>query len=55
MVYDIRGLNVCPICFRFTKQGSLKERAELSPKNGYYFLPLYDKGEYILKVSRPMF
>lgn len=35
---------------RYTKQGSLKDHTDCAPKNGYYFLPLYDKGEYILKV-----
>lgn len=35
---------------RYTKQGSLKDHTDCAPKNGYYFLPLYDKGEYVLKV-----
>ncbi|XP_046686817.1 LOW QUALITY PROTEIN: nodal modulator 1-like [Homalodisca vitripennis] len=38
----------------FTKQGSLKDQTECAPNNGYYFLPLYDKGEYILKVAPPL-
>uniref|UniRef100_A0A1B0DB56 ER membrane protein complex subunit 7 beta-sandwich domain-containing protein n=1 Tax=Phlebotomus papatasi TaxID=29031 RepID=A0A1B0DB56_PHLPP len=37
----------------FTKQGSLKDKTDCSPSNGYYFIPLYDKGEYILKISPP--
>ncbi|XP_075235933.1 BOS complex subunit NOMO3 [Lycorma delicatula] len=37
----------------YTKQGSLKDQTECAPNNGYYFLPLYDKGEYILKVDPP--
>lgn len=36
--------------FRYTKAGSLKDFTECAPNSGYYFLPLYDKGEYILKV-----
>ncbi|KAI5632132.1 carboxypeptidase regulatory-like domain-containing protein [Phthorimaea operculella] len=37
----------------YTKAGSLKERTECAPTNGYYFLPLYEKGEYVLKVHPP--
>ncbi|XP_034946758.1 nodal modulator 1 [Chelonus insularis] len=37
----------------FTKSGSLKDQTECAPNNGYYFLPLYDKGEYVLKVDPP--
>lgn len=37
----------------YTKSGSLKDHTECAPNNGYYFLPLYDKGEYILRVSPP--
>uniref|UniRef100_A0A8D8YDE6 Nodal modulator 1 n=1 Tax=Cacopsylla melanoneura TaxID=428564 RepID=A0A8D8YDE6_9HEMI len=36
-----------------TKQGTLKDQTECAPNNGYYFLPLYDKGEYVLKVAAP--
>lgn len=38
---------------RFTKQGSLKDKTDCSPSNGYYFLPVYDKADYILKISPP--
>ncbi|XP_026738315.1 nodal modulator 3, partial [Trichoplusia ni] len=37
----------------YTKGGSLKEKTECAPTNGYYFLPLYEKGEYVLKVHPP--
>ncbi|XP_067008353.2 BOS complex subunit NOMO1 [Anabrus simplex] len=37
----------------YTKQGSLKDHTDCAPNNGYYFLPLYDKGEYILKIDPP--
>ncbi|CAH0724463.1 unnamed protein product, partial [Brenthis ino] len=37
----------------YTKEGSLKEKTECAPTNGYYFLPLYEKGEYILKIHPP--
>lgn len=31
----------------------MKDKTDCSPSNGYYFVPVYDKGEYILKVSPP--
>ncbi|CAL4132988.1 unnamed protein product, partial [Meganyctiphanes norvegica] len=37
----------------FTKQGNLKYETECAPNNGYYFIPLYDKGSYIIKVAPP--
>ncbi|XP_033218946.1 nodal modulator 2 isoform X2 [Belonocnema kinseyi] len=37
----------------FTKTGSVKDQTECAPNSGYYFLPLYDKGEYVLKVEPP--
>ncbi|KAJ0182846.1 hypothetical protein K1T71_002215 [Dendrolimus kikuchii] len=37
----------------YNKAGSLKEKTECAPTNGYYFLPLYEKGEYVLKVHPP--
>ncbi|EDW08984.1 nodal modulator 3 [Drosophila mojavensis] len=36
-----------------TKQGSLKDKTDCSPSNGYYFLPIYDKGEYLLSIAPP--
>lgn len=36
----------------YTKQGSMKDKTECAP-NGYYLIPLYDKGEYTLQVEPP--
>lgn len=40
------------IFFRFNKQGNLKEKTEISD-TGFFILPIYDKGEYTIKVSAP--
>ncbi|CAK1544346.1 unnamed protein product [Leptosia nina] len=37
----------------YTQEGSLVEKTECAPTNGYYFVPLYEKGDYILKVHPP--
>ncbi|XP_050092182.1 nodal modulator 1 [Anopheles aquasalis] len=37
----------------YTPQGSLKIKTECSPSNGYFFIPVYDKGDYVLKVIPP--
>ncbi|KAK3877987.1 hypothetical protein Pcinc_017343 [Petrolisthes cinctipes] len=37
----------------FTQQGNLKYETECAPNNGYYFMPIYDKGQYVIKVSPP--
>ncbi|KAK5639267.1 hypothetical protein RI129_011759 [Pyrocoelia pectoralis] len=37
----------------YTKQGILKDKTSCAPNNGYYFIPLYDKGDYILKLHPP--
>nr|XP_022914700.1 nodal modulator 1 [Onthophagus taurus] len=36
-----------------TKQGIVKDQTNCAPNNGYYFIPLYDKGEYILQLEPP--
>lgn len=33
-----------------TKSGVKKDNVEANPTNGYYFLPVYEKGDYVLKV-----
>lgn len=39
------------LAFRYTKQGNLKYHTDCAPNNGYYFIPIYDKGEYVIKVN----
>ena len=36
-----------------TKDGAVKYLSEASPVNGYYMIPIYAKGEYILQVTPP--
>jgi BOS complex subunit NOMO1-like, first beta sandwich domain len=36
----------------YTESGILKESVECAP-NGYFFLPVYDKGTYVLAVASP--
>ncbi|KAJ8923473.1 hypothetical protein NQ315_010051 [Exocentrus adspersus] len=36
-----------------TKQGIVKDKTSAAPNNGYYFVPLYDKGELLLELSPP--
>lgn len=38
---------------RYTKHGSLKYQTDCAPHNGYYLIPVYDKGDYILKIEPP--
>lgn len=35
-----------------TRDGLVKERTQCAP-NGYYFIPVYDKGSFILRVKGP--
>ncbi|XP_066912060.1 BOS complex subunit NOMO1-like [Clytia hemisphaerica] len=37
----------------YTKQGAFKSKTECAPKNGYFLVAIYDKGEYVLKISPP--
>ncbi|KAK8772025.1 hypothetical protein V5799_024734 [Amblyomma americanum] len=36
-----------------TRQGSHKYQTEGAPNNGYYLIPLYDRGDYTLHVEPP--
>uniref|UniRef100_UPI00358FD691 BOS complex subunit NOMO1-like n=1 Tax=Myxine glutinosa TaxID=7769 RepID=UPI00358FD691 len=36
-----------------TKQGNLKYRTDCAPNNGYFMIPLYDKGDFILTIEPP--
>lgn len=36
-----------------TRQGSHKYQTEGAPNNGYYLIPLYDRGDYTLRVEPP--
>lgn len=35
-----------------TASGHVKYRTECAPNNGYYFLPFYEKGDFVLSVVR---
>uniref|UniRef100_A0A914N9P2 ER membrane protein complex subunit 7 beta-sandwich domain-containing protein n=1 Tax=Meloidogyne incognita TaxID=6306 RepID=A0A914N9P2_MELIC len=34
----------------FTSQGNLKYEAECNPQNGYFLIPIYNKGKYLVKI-----
>ncbi|XP_066546008.1 BOS complex subunit NOMO1 [Amia ocellicauda] len=38
----------------YTKQGSLKYQTDCAPLNGYFMIPLYDKGDFVLKIEPPL-
>ena len=35
----------------YSQQGALKYATDCAPNNGYYLIPVYDKGDYVIKVS----
>lgn len=37
----------------YTKQGSLKYQTDCAPNNGYFMIPIYDKGDFVLKLEPP--
>uniref|UniRef100_A0A8C4M0R3 Prealbumin-like fold domain-containing protein n=1 Tax=Equus asinus TaxID=9793 RepID=A0A8C4M0R3_EQUAS len=38
----------------YTKHGTLKYQTDCAPNNGYFMIPLYDKGDFILKIEPPL-
>ncbi|XP_074485022.1 BOS complex subunit NOMO1 [Sebastes fasciatus] len=38
----------------YTRQGSLKYQTDCAPINGYFMIPLYDKGDFVLKIEPPL-
>ncbi|RXM33768.1 Nodal modulator 1 [Acipenser ruthenus] len=38
----------------YTKQGSLKYQTDCAPINGYFMIPLYDKGDFVLTIEPPL-
>ena len=38
---------------RYTGRGVLKYTSDCAPNNGYYFIPLYDNGDYKLRIEPP--
>ncbi|XP_074594811.1 BOS complex subunit NOMO3 [Brevipalpus obovatus] len=37
----------------YTSTGTLKYTSDCAPNNGYFFIPIYDKGQYMLRVDAP--
>lgn len=37
-----------------TRDGAVKYTTEASPVNGYYMIPIYNKGDYMLQVNPPL-
>ncbi|RWS12490.1 nodal modulator 3-like protein [Dinothrombium tinctorium] len=37
----------------YTSSGNLKHTSDCAPNNGYYFIRIYDKGNYVLKIEPP--
>ncbi|XP_071958436.1 BOS complex subunit NOMO1-like [Antedon mediterranea] len=37
----------------YNKQGALKYHTDCAPNNGYFMIPIYDKGEFVLKIEPP--
>ncbi|XP_030833422.1 nodal modulator 3 [Strongylocentrotus purpuratus] len=37
----------------YTKQGALKYQTDCAPNNGYFMIPVYDRGDFVLKLEPP--
>ena len=37
----------------YTRQGALKYQTDCAPNNGYFMIPIYDKGDFVLKLEPP--
>ncbi|XP_063960103.1 BOS complex subunit NOMO1-like isoform X2 [Lytechinus pictus] len=37
----------------YTRQGALKYQTDCAPNNGYFMIPVYDRGDFILKLEPP--
>ena len=48
---------ICSPCLQVKllskSSGLLKFKTDCAPNSGYYLIPLYDKGEYVLTVEGP--
>ena len=38
----------------YSRSGALKYETDCAPNNGYFFIPVYEKGEYVIKVAPPL-
>ena len=38
----------------YSRAGALKYETDCAPNNGYFFIPVYEKGEYVIKVAPPL-
>ncbi|XP_021267430.1 nodal modulator 1-like [Numida meleagris] len=48
------GAVAAPLIKLYTKHGTLKYQTDCAPNNGYFMIPLYDKGDFILKIEPPL-
>ena len=54
-IQSARAIDFSRINIRLlTKQGALKYETDCAPNNGYYFVPVYERGEYRLQVVPPL-